>query len=329
MFNTPVLFLIFNRPTPTQKVFEKIRKSKPAYLYIAADGWRENKPGEKELCLQTRAIIEQIDWQCEVKTLFRENNMGCGRAVSSAITWFFENVEQGIILEDDCLPEPDFFNFCEDLLERYKTNDKVMHISGSNFQLSAVSEHSYFFTSICFMWGWATWRRAWKQYDFEVPFYNRKSTFSNYVGSREERLYWHYMFSRTQKGLIDTWDYQWYMSVWYNHGLGIMPQYNLVKNIGFGEDATHTKEIHILNNLKTYPFKIESHPDIITRNKLADNWTALTLKFYRYDLYSLLINNLKIVYILLEKIPLFGEALTKGKAGIKRKFFSLFKIIDS
>ena len=134
-FSTPILFLIFNRPDVTKCVFEEIRKQKPQYLYLAADGPRANKPGEYEKCILAREVVlEGIDWNCELKTLYRDENLGCGKAVSEAITWFFEHVEEGIILEDDCLPNNSFFTFCSELLDRFRTTDKIMHISGNNFQ---------------------------------------------------------------------------------------------------------------------------------------------------------------------------------------------------
>ena len=166
LFETPVLFLIFNREDTTQKVFNVLRRQKPKYLYVAADGPRKNKEGEAEKCRRTRDIINQVDWDCELKTLFREENRGCKMAVSSAISWFFEQVEQGIILEDDCLPHPSFFPFCEELLIRYKDDDRIGHIGGNCFLPGLIEDGlSYDFCSISHIWGWASWRRVWKNYD--------------------------------------------------------------------------------------------------------------------------------------------------------------------
>jgi hypothetical protein len=167
--NTPVLFLIFNRPNTTEQVFEAIAKAKPRCLFVAADGPRTDKEGEAEKCQAVRDIIKRVDWDCEVKTLFREQNLGCKEAVSSAITWFFEQVEEGIILEDDCLPSDSFFSFCAELLEKYRDDKRIMMISGDNFQDGIQrGDASYYFSSVPWIWGWATWRRAWRLYDREM-----------------------------------------------------------------------------------------------------------------------------------------------------------------
>ena len=159
MFNTPILFLIFNRPEVTFAVFEQIQKIQPKYLFIAADGPRNYK--ENELCKATRDVVQKIDWDCELKTLFRNENLGCAKNVSSAIKWFFDHVEKGIILEDDCYPDLSFFSFCEELLNYYDNNDRIMAISGFNAQLGIKrTKHSYFFAEIPLVWGWATWRKA-------------------------------------------------------------------------------------------------------------------------------------------------------------------------
>jgi len=273
-FNTPILFLIFNRPECTTQTFDAIRKVKPKELYIAADGPREGKTGEKELCEKTKDVVKNIDWDCEVKTLFREKNLGCGLAVSGAITWFFENVDRGIILEDDCVPNESFFNFCQELLEKYKSDEQIMHISGTNLQLSEVTDASYFFTYACYMWGWATWRRAWMKYDFQVKDYSKKWDFNGFVTDKFEKKYWHKLFDKVKRGKIDTWDYQWFYACWKNNGLSIMPSVNLVKNIGFGYTGTHTLGDHFVEDLKTLPLETIIHPVTITRNIKADKWHA-------------------------------------------------------
>jgi hypothetical protein len=169
VFKSPILFLIFNRPDTTKAVFESIKSIKPLKLYIAADGARGNKLGEDLLVEETRAIIQSVDWECEVKTLFRKENLGCKVAVSSAIDWFFENEEQGIILEDDCLPDASFYGFCENLLDYYKNDERVFHISGNNFQDGIIrGDGSYYFSKYNHSWGWATWRRVWKTYDVNM-----------------------------------------------------------------------------------------------------------------------------------------------------------------
>jgi hypothetical protein len=244
--NTPVLFIIFNRPENTRRVFEVICKIKPKRLFIAADGPREKKPEEKSLCEQVRRITAQIDWDCELKTLFRDKNLGCKIAVSSAIDWFFDNVNEGIILEDDCLPDKTFFSFCGEMLNKYKDNGEVMHISGTNFQEGGVyGDGSYFFSSIGNIWGWATWKRAWKLYDREMTeldnFISSKKI-NKYFKNRKYQNYWVRLFEIIKNKKVDTWDAQWQFCIYNNGGFCITPNKNLISNIGFGVNATHTTE---------------------------------------------------------------------------------------
>ena len=243
---TAVLFLVFNRLDTTKQVFEAIRKAKPPRLYIAADGPRETKEGEKEKVEKVRQyVLENIDWNCEVKTLFRKKNLGCKIAVSSAITWFFENEEQGIILEDDCLPSQSFFWYCEELLNKYKDDMRIWHISGNNFHFGwqRDKDYSYYFGGIYgSIWGWATWRSRWKYYDVEMKDYNelktKKYLENCYDGSIAVK---HRIreFESIKNGL-DTWDFQWVYCRWKNNGLTIIPNINLVKNLGFGKEATYS-----------------------------------------------------------------------------------------
>ena len=242
MFKTPILFLIFNRPDLTSKVFEQIRKIKPAKLFIAADGPRNQE--ESKLCEQARKIIEEVDWNCEVKTLFRDKNLGLRKAVTGALDWFFENVEQGIILEDDCLANESFFKFCEIMLNHYKNNEKIMHIAGSNFQDSNWhSDGSYYFSQISAQcWGWATWRRAW---EFNRP---QMEGFDEFLSSNKlENLFndtrfiefWKNYYSSAYEAKINSWNAVWSYSIVSNNGLCVIPNKNLVSNIGFGEEASN------------------------------------------------------------------------------------------
>jgi hypothetical protein len=279
---TPILFLIFNRPDTTQRVFDAIRKAQPRQLFVAADGARKNKEGEAQKCAATRDIIRQVDWECEVKTLFREENLGCGRAVSSAITWFFDNVEEGIILEDDCLPHPSFFPYCENLLERYRDNEKVMVISGDNFNTTQhnTTQHnttaSYYFSAFNFIWGWATWRTAWNKYIFDaqkIPVKSFAKSIRRYFRHSSIRWYWWMIFYQMRQHKIDTWDYPWTFSIWINRGLSIVPYTNMISNIGFGADATHTTAAE--NNKANLPaFDIGAlvHPSEIKQCKEADEY---------------------------------------------------------
>ncbi len=266
--------MIFNRPELTRQVFESIRESKPKKLYISSDGPRLWKEGELRLVEDARSIINNIDWNCEIHTLFREENLGCKRAVSEAITWFFQNEEEGIILEDDCLPNKDFFIFCETLLNKYRTDESVWVISGTNFLSGKYSNHSYYYSRINHVWGWASWRRSWKYYDVNLEFwsdYQKSDNWNNYWKNNEIKKYWETVFSLVYENKIDTWDYQWTAAMWYNNGLAVLPSVNLVKNIGFGVDATHTHNIEsALSNLKYNDLKIDNFPPEIVNNLNSD-----------------------------------------------------------
>jgi len=277
-FTTPVLFLVFNRPSTTKQVFEAIRQVKPIHLYVAADGPRKNKEGEAKKIKQVREIATAVDWKCEVKTLFRKKNLGCKIAISSAIDWFFENVEEGIILEDDCLPNQSFFWFCQELLEHYKNDARVMHISGNNFQFGIQrGKASYYFSRYIHAWGWATWRRAWKSYDVNMKSleeFKEGNQIKNILRTKQEQIYWMNIFQAVYDGKIETWDYQWSYVCLINNGLSIIPNENLVANIGFGMEATHLKdENNVLSNMEVKNIKNIKHPNFILLNEEADRLT--------------------------------------------------------
>lgn len=273
VYSTPVLFMVFNRIETTKQVFDVIRCIKPSSFYIAADGPRKSKENEDKKCKEVREfIITHIDWPCEVKTLFREENLGCGHAISSAITWFFTNVEKGIILEDDCVPSLSFFSYCETLLEKYKNNENIFHISGHNpFTISKDVKESYYFSPYQHCWGWATWKRAWDHYSYginhtEELFDNRKTR--KRVGGKIACDYWARIFTRMEKHEIDTWDYQWTYAILKNQGICINPKNNLVKNIGFQADATHTfNETSAFANQSTFQLNAMIYPKDIKVKK--------------------------------------------------------------
>lgn len=244
---TAVLLIIFNRPETTKLVFEAIRKAKPPRLYIAADGPRPEVATDAELCKATRQIVENIDWDCQVNRGYQTKNLNCGRGPSSAISWFFRHEDQGIILEDDCFPSQSFFWYCEELLNRYKDDARVMHIGGNNFQngWQHDTDYSYYFSQNGHIWGWATWRRAWKKFDFEIKNFQRLDEdgfFDYFFLNPIEKFYRLRKLKRTwaNHGNVNWWDYQWDFARYTNHALAIVPQVNLVKNIGFGKGATHT-----------------------------------------------------------------------------------------
>lgn len=277
MFNTPILFLIFNRKDTTEKVFEVIRSQKPRYLFVAADGPRPDKNGEIEKCRETRSVIN-VDWECELKTLYRDDNLGCRDAVSSAISWFFEQVEYGIILEDDCLPDDSFFRYCEELLYKYKDDDRIGNISGNCFFSGVIDKNnlSYDFSNICHTWGWATWRRVWKNFDINLNCWvqskkERRSWLFNSFGEKacltpfiQDAIY--------SKNNHSAWDIQYFIMLRLYNQLCIYPSVNLVTNIGLNSvDATHTKndndKYYIKSETMTFPLK---HPECFIRNKSLD-----------------------------------------------------------
>ncbi len=240
---TPVLFIVFNRPDTTRRVFSEIKKAKPPRLYIAADGPRTQEEKKKTDAVRDY-ILKNIDWKCKVKTLFRDKNLGCKYAVSSAIDWFFENEETGIILEDDCVPSQSFFRFCQEMLEKYKNNEKIMHISGTNVEEVSPIKEDYFFADAFNVWGWATWRRAWKHYDVEMkdwPKWRIKSLRFMKKHPLLDKIKGIYLYELTYQKKINTWDYQWGFTCQKRKGLAIIPTKNLITNIGL-ERGTHTKE---------------------------------------------------------------------------------------
>ena len=274
---TAVLFLVFNRPDTTAQVFEAIRKAKPPRLYVAADGPRAGRAGEAEKVAKVREIATAVDWPCEVKTLFRGENLGCKYAVSGGITWFFEHEEQGIILEDDCLPHPDFFGYCETLLHRYADDERVSVITGNNFQHGLKrGDGSYYFSKYNHCWGWASWRCAWRHYEGNLSFWpkwSQSAAWHELAADSVERLYWSKIFERVRAGQIDSWAYPWTASVWYHGGLTATPNVNLVSNIGFGEDATHTtskKSRHA--ELPVQSLGVITHPLEVAHDRVADEW---------------------------------------------------------
>ncbi len=276
--DTPVLFVVFNRLEVTKKVFQSIRRAKPANLYIASDGPRDTVKGEAHKVEEIRNyLLENIDWDCKVETLFQTKNKGCKIAVSESINWFFSKEEKGIILEDDCLPHPSFFNFCEILLKRYEKDLRVWHIAGNNFLPSwkRDSDYSYYFSYYGSIWGWATWKDRWEKYSVEMEHYSEliaKNYLWDIFGNQEEANFRARNFEEIEKGM-DTWDFQWAYTRFTNSGLSIVPQENLVKNLGFGTDATHTTSGNDSRaNMQALEISFPlSHPNFIIRDKVSDD----------------------------------------------------------
>ena len=302
---TSILLIIFNRLETTIQVFNSIRKYKPLRLYIAADGPRNELIGEKEACNEVREwVLAHVDWGCEVKTLFRSENLGCGKAPSEAISWFFENENEGIILEDDCIAHPDFFTYCEQMLEYYRNNLSISIISGCNFDLKKqyCTENSYFYSVFPYTWGWATWKRNWEEYDYNISEwknFNQMKFLKWVFREKKYRLAWKKILDNLamndQKGI---WDYQFFFQCFKRRQLSIVPSVNLIKNVGTGELATHTTTENPLMNieLESLDFPL-LHPVQLERN-------------FRYDVFLQEIN-----YGVVEQISL----IKKIKRFIKRQ----------
>ena len=279
----PVLLIVFNRPQLTQRVLEAVRRARPARLYVAADGPRPHHATDALRCALTRALVTNGEpWPCEVRTLFQDENLGCGQGPAAAISWFFTHETEGIILEDDCLPTPDFFHFCDELLRHYRHDTRVMHISGNNLAQEArrpvaAGADSYHFSGRVHSWGWATWRRAWQHFDFDLallPELRRRGALPNVYPTLVERRYWLRKFEAVRTGPqpAHIWDYQWHFAVAAHGGLTVVPAVNLVTNIGFGEDATHTFDPHdqvVHPVVYRLPFPLH-HPPVVLRDARRD-----------------------------------------------------------
>ena len=243
--DTPILLCVFNRPRQTQAAMDRLRAVRPAKLYIAADGPRPSHPTDAERCAEVRRIVSDVAWPCDVRTLFREKNVGCKRSVGGGIKWFFEQVEEGIIVEDDIVADPTFFRFCSELLAHYRDDERIGIISGCNFTSGrATSGDSYFFVRNLNMWGWATWRRVWQFVDLDMSDWNdhRSVAFlrKHYGAPWATQLEWQRHFDNTaNRSSVDTWDYQVCYALWRRGLLAIDPSVNLVDNDGAGADATH------------------------------------------------------------------------------------------
>ena len=268
-----VLLIVYNRPEKTKKVYEQIRKAKPSRFYVTADGPLPGQVEDRKRCMQAREIVKEPDWDCRFKFVFRDENLGCGPSVKEAIDWFFEHEEEGIILEDDTVPDPTFFQFCEEMLDRYRGDRRIAFVSGSNHygvsnghdkssgygryngdvssnghgrsngQAVAITKDSYFFARNKTTWGWATWRRSWDQMDYEMNWLaspNADQIIRNMSLLKETSKYWMNAVMSIKERNVSAWDWQWYFSVAAEDQLVIYPQVNLVSNIGFGADATHT-----------------------------------------------------------------------------------------
>lgn len=276
----PVLLIIWRRQDTLRKVLDAIRPVAPRFLYVASDGPRQEHPGEADQVASTRQLFEQsVDWPCEIQRLYSSVNQGCRLGPISAISWFFEHEEAGIILEDDCVPHPDFFSYCDTLLSRYRNDNRVWCISGNNFQNGRLrGQASYYFSRYVNCWGWATWRTRWKYFDpllSSWPLLRSSSLFQSHFSDPVERRYWRLIWERTHqcRHTATWWDYQWQYALVSNHALSISPNVNLVQNIGFGADASHmtgSDAIHL--SFQTHAIGQLSHPPVVMPDLLADEF---------------------------------------------------------
>jgi len=273
---TPVALLVYNRPHLAARVLERVRAARPPLLLVVADGPRTE--ADRARCEETRALVAGVDWECEVRTDYAGTNLGCRARVASGLDWVFSQVEEAIVLEDDCVPDPSFFGFCDAVLERYRDDERVMHVGGINHQGGTErTPYDYFFSKYNHVWGWASWRRAWKHYDLEMhswPEVRCSGWLDGTYDSPYEREYWTSVFEQMHRGELTTWDYAWTYACWTQGGLSVYPRVNLVSNVGSGADATHTAGDVALTDRPTGRVGPEiAHPPFVMRHRAADEHT--------------------------------------------------------
>lgn len=281
---TPVVLIVFNRPQTTSRVLAAIRAARPPSLFVVADGPRTGVAGEAAMCQQVRSTVDRlVDWPCVVTRIYAEDNLGCARRVSTGLNEVFRQVEEAIILEDDCLPDPTFFPFCEELLARYRREERVAQIAGCSFQLPGAGggRPSYYFSRYPHCWGWATWRRAWRHYDHSLGAWGPeagRTWLRRAFEHPDERRWWSANFASTARGEIDSWAFRWTVAVLSRGWLGVLPYRNLVANIGFGPGATHThaggEALEIPVQSIEFPLL---HPQLIEREATADDYSSRRL----------------------------------------------------
>ena len=278
-FDVPVLLLTWRRPDTTRQVLESLRPIAPSRLYVASDGPRNSL--EAKAVQETRNLIREfVNWPCNLQTRFCLENQGCQLGVSSAITWFFEQVETGIVLEDDCVPHPDFFPYCQELLNYYEHDTRIWCISGDNFQAGLLrGEGSYYFSRYPHCWGWASWRRCWTQYGEHQKVWeclsNSEALQKTIFEDPLERRYWMSAWKKLfETGIPDSWAFRWSLVCMANSGLTVLPNKNLVTNVGFGVDATHTKDSSQSINSEGFTGNL-IHPTLILRHSLADSYSFM------------------------------------------------------
>jgi|694.fasta_scaffold32205_3 hypothetical protein len=307
--NTPVCLIVFRRPDHTRKLLDALSIVRPRRLFVVADGPRPHHDGDLLACLETRRLIDDIDWPCDVRKNYSDSNLGCGIRPSSGISWLFEHVNEAVILEDDCIPDPSFFTFCEELLSRYRDDPRVMQICGSTYQRNELpTPCSYFFSESPGCWGWATWKRAWLHYDATVrswPSAKAGGLLEKAMG--RSRLVGEYAkaldHAHAVGGKCSYWDYQWGLACILSSGLSIYPKYNLISNVGFGEDATHTRDIHSRTACipqQPMPFPLIHPQEVAVDWKMKDYYTRVDnyenlVRLWRNRIYSAITRIVKMV----------------------------------
>jgi hypothetical protein len=277
-FEIPVAILAFNRPALTRRVFDAVAERRPKRLFLIADGPRPERPQDDLLCAEVRRILTDVTWPCEIATNFSDRNLGCGRRISSGITWLFEHVNAAILIEDDCLPAASFFDFCSAMLSRFANDTRIGLVSGNNFTSGYFQPSaSYYFSRYTHIWGWATWRRSWAQYDYgllSLALAREQRLLEEVFDDPQSADFWYAIFEAVRSGRIDTWDYQLFYTSMVNSWLNVIPAVNLVTNIGVGPDATHTKSSIGVDNQTSgdlgFPLR---HPDFVIRCRVADEFT--------------------------------------------------------
>lgn len=278
---TSVLLIAFNRPESAQMVFDQIKKVRPPHFYLAVDGPRPSKSGEEEKCLECQSIANQVDWECEVHTLFRKENVGCGFGPAGAISWAFETTEELIVLEDDCLPSVSFFYFCDELIKKYKNDKRIWIISGLSIHSGAdiLGKYDYTFSRFAHTWGWATWKDRWNEFDMymrDVPqFLAEGGSYNVYQQRRmsvntDKRL--RQVYDSIDEEVKHSWDTQWGYTRLKSGGVSIVPKLNMITNIG-AVNGTHNSSGSTSSNLPSYELKNPlNHPQFVICNTAYDNY---------------------------------------------------------
>jgi len=308
--NVPVCLIIFRRPAHTKKLIEALSEVRPNKLFVVADGPRPDVFDDMAACLSARKVIDDVDWPCDIHRFYSDVNLGCGKRPSSGIDWVFSHVDRAIILEDDCIPHPSFFSFCEEMLDRYADDIRVMHINGSNFsEVPLPVKSSYCFSKVISCWGWATWRRAWRYHDMAVsgwPILRRGRALKYAIGRSRMSKEFSAMLDLAHEGVgnVTYWDYQWALACWGHLGISILPKKNLISNCGCGNDATHT--FNEKSSLASVPTMLMDnplvHPEEIIVEYAADRYVMnkINNKGKKISIYSMAEKTLRKIFARIE-----------------------------